>query len=184
MRIFRKFAILVILPLGLALLAPDSWGAYLSPGKPAPNFLVESGDNRKLSLDMVRGRVVVLFYESRHVIKKNIELKDELKRLYRAQPEEIKQAILRLVVIDCSEAVWATLPIWKSQLRANSHKEGFTIYGDWDRTMFKDYCLKAEDSNFLIIDKQGFIRYSAVGKVDPSQFDRIREILLILVQQR
>ncbi len=184
MRLFRKIAILIVLPLGLAVLALDSLGAYLTPGKPAPNFLVESGDNQKLSLEMVRGRVVVLFYESRGVIKKNIELKNELKRLYRAQPEEIKQAILRLVVIDCADAIFATLPIWKSQLKANSNKEGFTIYGDWDRTMCKDYCMKVEDSNFLIIDKQGFIRYAAIGKVDPSQFDRIKEILLTLVQQR
>jgi peroxiredoxin len=183
MRIFRKIALLIILPLGLGVLAPDSWGGNLNSGKPAPNFLVKSGDSRKLSLDMVRGRVVVLFYESRHVIKKNIELKNELKRSYQAQPLEIQRDILRLVVIDCSEAIWATLPIWKRQLMANSRKEGFTIYGDWDRTMFKDYHMKAEDSNFFIIDKQGLIRYAAVGKIDPSQFGRIKEILQTLAQQ-
>lgn len=185
MRIFRKIALLLILALGLSVLAPESWGSYsyLTSGKPAPNFLVESGDSRKLSLDMVRGRVVVLFYESRHVIKKNIELKNELKRLYRAQPEEIKRDIFRLVVIDCSEAIFPTLPIWRSQLKAHSQKEGFTIYGDWNRTMFKEYGMKADDSNFLIIDKQGVIRYSATGKIDPSQFDRIKEILQTLVQQ-
>ena len=132
---------------------------------------------------MCRGRVVVLFYESRHVIKKNIELKDELTRLYHAQPEGIQRDIFRLVVIDCSEAILPTLPIWKRQLRANSQKEGFTIYGDWNRTMFKEYGMKAEDSNFLIIDKQGIIRYSATGKIDPDQFDRIKELLFTLVQQ-
>ena len=183
MGIFRKIVLLLILPLGLSALAPDSWGSYLTSGKPAPNFLVESGDSRKLSLDNVRGRVVVLFYESRHVIKKNIGLKDELTRLYKAQPEGIQRDIFRLVVIDCSEAIWATLPIWRRQLRANSKKEGFTIYGDWNRTMLKEYGMKAEDSNFLIIDKQGIIRYSATGKIDPDQFNRIKELLFTLVQQ-
>ena len=43
--------------------------------------------------------------------------------------------------------------------------------------MFKEYGMKAEDSNFLIIDKQGIIRYSATGKIDPGQFDRIKELL-------
>jgi hypothetical protein len=184
MNMFRKTALLIILSLGLGVPVLDSWGAYLTQGKPAPNFLVKSGDSRKLSLDMVRGRVVVLFYESRHVIKKNIALKNELKRLYLDQPDGIRQNIFRLVVIDCSEAIWPTLPIWKRQLQANSVKEGFTIYGDWDRTMFKDYHMKAEDSNFLIIDKQGFIRYAADGKIDPSQFNRIKEILQTLAQQR
>lgn len=183
MGIFRKIALLLILPLGLGVLALDSWGSYLTSGEPAPNFLVESGDSRKLSLDNVRGRVVVLFYESRHVIKKNFGLKDELTRLYLAQPEAIQRDIFRLVVIDCSEAIFPTLPIWKRQLRANSRKEGFTIYGDWNRTMFKEYGMKAEDSNFLIIDKQGIIRYSATGKIDPSQFDRIKELLFTLIRQ-
>ena len=183
MGIFRKIVLLLILPLGLGFLALDSWGSDLTSGKPAPNFLVESGDSRKLSLDMVRGRVVVLFYESRHVIKKNKPLKDELTSLYHAQPESIQRDILRLVVIDCSEAILPTLPIWKRQLRAHSQIEGFTIYGDWNRTMFKEYGMKADDSNFLIIDKQGIIRYSATGKIDPDQFDRIKELLLTLVQQ-
>ena len=53
MGIFRKIALLLILPLGLGVLALDSWGSYLTSGKPAPNFLVESGDSRKLSLDNV-----------------------------------------------------------------------------------------------------------------------------------
>jgi hypothetical protein len=182
MSLFRKTA-LMILPLVLCVLVLDSWGGRLASGQPAPNFLVNSADQRQLSLDMVRGRVVVLFYESRHVIKKNIDLKNELKKLYQSAPEKIKRDIFRLVVIDCSEAVWATLPIWKRQLKANSRKEGFTIYGDWDRTMFKTYQMQANDSNFLIIDKHGFIRYAAVGRIDPSQFGRIRELLQTLVQQ-
>ena len=49
--------------------------------------------------------------------------------------------------------------------------------------MFKEYGMKAEDSNFLIIDKQGIIRYSATGKIDPDQFDRIKELLFTLIQQ-
>ena len=89
---------------------------------------------------MIRGRVIVLFYESRHEIRKNIELKNELKGLYRAQPEDIKQEIFRLVVIDCSTAVWPTTPIWKSKLNEHSRKEGFTIYG-----MILDECLPKKD---------------------------------------
>lgn len=183
MRLFRKIALLLILPLGLSALTLESWGSYLTSGKPAPNFLVESGDSRKLSLDMVRGRVIVLFYESRHVIKKNSALKDELTKLYLAQPEKVKRDILRLVVIDCSEAILPTLPIWRRQLKMHSIKEGFTIYGDWHRTMFKDYCMQDEDSNFLIIDQHGIIRYSATGKIDPSQFDYIKELLLSLLKE-
>jgi len=177
MKVLRKIALLIILPLGLTALSLESWGAFLTSGKPAPNFLVESGNNQELSLDMIRGRVIVLFYESRQEIRKNIELKNELKRLYQAQPESIKQNIFRLVVIDCSTAVWPTTHIWKSKLNEHSRKEGFTIYGDWSRKMFADYHMKADDSNFLIIDKRGLIRYAATGRIGHDQFEKIKDFL-------
>lgn len=182
MRRIRNIAWFVILALGLGVWSGESRGAYLVTGKPAPNFLVESGDNKKLSLDMVRGKVVVLFYESRHATKENSALKDELTRFYRSQPTGIKRDVFRLVVIDCSTSTWPTAPIWKSKLREHSGKEGFTIYGDWNRKMLADYHMKPEKSNFLIIDKQGIIRFVANGSVNPGQFDPIKELLLHLVQ--
>jgi len=180
---FKKIALVIIICLGLEAFPPASWGSGPPPGKPAPDFQVESGDNQKLSLDMLRGRVVVLFYESRRVIKKNIELKNELKRLYREQPASIQRDIFRLVVIDCSEAIFPTLPIWKSKLREHSRKEGFPIYGDWTGRMCGDYHLKPDESNFLIIDKQGVVRYSAAGKVDHSHFEKIIDLLHSLVRE-
>lgn len=174
---FKKMVLLIVTCLGLGALTSASLEAGLTSGKPAPDFQVESGDSQQLSLEMLRGKVIVLFYESRHVIKKNIELKNELKRLYREQPPNIQRDIFRLVVIDCSEAIWPTLPIWKSKLREHSRKEGFPIYGDWTRRMWGDYHMAPDESNFLIIDKQGVIRYSAAGKIDRSKFDKIIGIL-------
>lgn len=182
MKSFRKAALIFVLSTGLAALALESRGSSLASGLPAPGFLVESGDNRKLSLDMVKGRVVVLFYESKDVIRKNIELKNELKGLYRSQPAGIQQDIFRLVVIDCSQALWPAIPIWKSKLRESSRKEGFTIYGDWNREMMATYRMKADESNFLIIDKNGIIRYSAVGKINSGQFEKIKNLLFSLVE--
>jgi hypothetical protein len=181
---FKKIAFLIIIIcLGLGACPPASWGSGLPSGKPAPDFQVESADSQKLSLEMLRGKVVVLFYESRHVIRKNIELKNELKRLYREQPADVQKDIFRLVVIDCAEALWPTLPIWKSKLKQHSRKEGFTIYGDWNREMFGAYHMIPEESNFLVIDKHGIIRYAAAGKVDNGQFEKIKNLLFSLVQK-
>ena len=109
MGICRKYTLGLILALGLILCSLASWASFLMPGQPAPNFLVESGDNQKLSLNMIRGKVIVLFYESRHVIKKNSQLKNVLKRLYRSQPANIKQDVFRLVVIDCTNVDVVTI---------------------------------------------------------------------------
>jgi peroxiredoxin len=184
MQAFRKSCLLVILTLMMSALSIGSGAASQAPGRPAPNFLVESGASQKLSLDMIRGKVVVLFYESRQVTKKNLELKNELKRLYRDQPENLRRNIYRLVVIDCSKAIFPATLIWKSKLQEHSKKEGFTIYGDWNRKMLSDYRFKADDSNFLIIDKRGLIRYAAAGKIAPGQFEKIKDMLCRLAGEK
>jgi hypothetical protein len=143
---------------------------------------VESGDNKVLTLDKIRGKVIVLFYENRHVTKQNKGLKDELTRLYKSQPAEIQKDIFRLVVIDCEQSSWPAVLIWKRKLRENSAREGFTIYGDWTGRMFTSYRMQEQQSNFLIIDKQGIIRYSATGKVERSRFEKIIDSLFALLK--
>jgi hypothetical protein len=180
---WKKIALLILVLSGLSAVPFDSWGSGPVSGTRAPNFLVESGDNKKLTLEMLRGKVVVLFYEDRKVIRKNIELKNELKQLYRSQPADVQKDIFRLVVIDCSEAYWPTIPIWKDRLMENSRKEGFTIYGDWNKQMLEDYRLQPGESNFIIIDKQGIIRYAAASKIENGQFEKIKGMLFSLVQK-
>ena len=98
------------------------------------------------------------------------------------QPAGIRRQVFRLVVIDCSSSIWATAPIWKSKLREHSRIEGFTIYGDWTGKMLRNYQMKPDKSNFLIIDKHGIVRYSATGAVNPGQFEKIKKLLLNLIQ--
>jgi peroxiredoxin len=176
-----KTAWLIFLIIGIGTFTQESWGTCLVLGNQAPNFMVESGDNQKLTLDMIHGKVIVLFYESRHVIKKNFELKNKLTDLYREQPQNIKNEIVRLLVIDCYEACWPFTPIFKSKLIENSRNEGFTIYGDWNGKMFADYLMQRNESNFIIIDKKGIVRYTATGKIANAHFDKIKDLLLTLV---
>jgi predicted transcriptional regulator len=180
---FRKMVFSLILVFGFSALSLKSWGAFMLAGKPAPPFVVESGDNQTLTREMVLGKVVVLFYESRQAIDINDELKEALKCLYRAQPANIQQEIFRLVVIDCSEAVLPTVPFWKSKLSEHSRIQGFTIYGDWNRKMLADYGMQGNDSNFLIIDKHGIVRYSGIGKIASNQIPKIKDLLYALVKQ-
>ncbi|MFZ5451008.1 MAG: TlpA family protein disulfide reductase [Thermodesulfobacteriota bacterium] len=180
----NRIALLIVFILGLCAFSEGSVGFGPTLGKRAPDFRVESWDNQPLSLDMIRGKVIVLFYESRKVIRKNIALKNELKRLYRAQPANIQKEIFRLVVIDCSEAYWPTIPLWKSKLKEHSREEGFLIYGDWNKGMLTNYRMKPGESNFIIIDKQGVVRYAAAHKIEKHQFDTIKGVLYSLIQEK
>ena len=180
---FRKVAVFLVLISLLGTLPLKSWGSHLASGKPAPPFLVESGNSKKLTLDMIRGRVIVLYYTSPHAIAENSQLKAELLKLYWAQPADIKRQLFRLVVVDGSEASWPTMPLWKCKLNEYSEKEGFTIYADWQRKMLAAYRLKENANNFLVIDKQGIIRYAVSGKITTGQCDKIKELLFSLVQE-
>ena len=178
----RKITLFIIVAVGLGALSLKAWASFLPLGKPAPNFQVKSGSDQKLSLDMLRGKVIVLFYEFRDSLGQNDPLKDMLKQFYRDEPASIRRQVFRLVVIDCSSSIWATAPIWKSKLREHSRIEGFTIYGDWTGKMLRNYQMKPDKSNFLIIDKHGIVRYSATGAVNPGQFEKIKKLLLNLIQ--
>jgi len=66
-------------------------------------------------------------------------------------------------------------------VRHHSKRVGITLYGDWDGRMARDYQMKENESNFLIIDRKGIIRYVSFGRITDEQFQEIEKLLDILV---
>lgn len=59
---------------------------------------------------------------------------------------------MRLPIIDCSEAFWPFLGIWKRKLRENTlRKRASPSTCDWEGKMASDYRMKADVSNVVII---------------------------------
>jgi len=160
-------------------LVPTGAQAILGTSEPAPSFSLVSGDNKKLTLDMLRGKVVVLFYATRDTIEVNDALSRYLDTLYAAQPQNIQNQIFRLLVLNTMEAT--SLTTWKEKLSEISAKLKITIYGDWSGGMFAAYRMRDNDSNFVIIDKKGIVRFAASGKIADSRFEAIKKLLLELV---
>ena len=160
------------------ILLPTGAQAILGVGEPAPSFSLESGNNKKLSLDMLRGKVVVLFYATRDTVQVNDALQHYLDALYDAQPQNIQSQIFRLLVVNAMEATAVTT--WKEKLMETSEKLKITIYGDWTGGMFAAYRMRDNDSNFIIIDKRGIVRFAASGRIDNSRFEAIKKLLLEL----
>ena len=139
-------------------LVPTGAQAILATSEPAPSFSLVSGDNKKLTLDMLRGKIVVLFYATRDTVEVNEELQRYLDTLYDAQPQNIQSQIYRLLVLNAMEAT--ALTTWKEKLVETSTQLRITIYGDWSGGMFAAYRMRDNDSNFVIIDKRGIVRFS------------------------
>jgi predicted transcriptional regulator len=171
-------SVLIATALLVWILAPTGAQAILGTGEPAPSFSLVSGDNKKLTLDMLRGKVVVLFYATRDTIQVNDELQNYLDTLYAAQPQNIQSQIFRLLVVNAMEATAVTT--WKEKLNETSAKLKVTIYGDWTGGMFAAYRMRDNDSNFIIIDKKGIVRFAASGKIANRRFEAIKKLLLEL----
>ena len=176
----------------LFMLGSCSLVAYLSStagaddqkiGQKAPYFKIASGSGQLLTLDEVKGKVVVIFYETKNVSRKNAAIKDRFNELYDSQPAPIRESIVRLPVFDCSSVVWPVTYLWKDGLVKNSARVGITIYGDWDGKMLHDYGMKDNESNVLMLDKTGVIRYFFAGKIDEERFLEIKNLLAELVSK-
>jgi predicted transcriptional regulator len=180
---FGKNFILVVTLLSLVVFASSALTANGLIGSPAPYFRVRSGEDKVLTLDMINGKVTAIFYENKDIVDANKPVKDELNKLYHEQTDALKGVLLRLPIIDCSDAIWPFLGLWKRRLREHSRKHGMTIYCDWNGRMSTDYKMKADVSNIVIIDKVGRIRFFAVGEVTAEQINDIKELLKVLVRE-
>ena len=182
-----KAAAIAVLPVLLVLVAisraDGEEPTHALLGEPAPFFSIRSGDDETLVPEMFRGKVAVIFYETREASRKNSDIKDRFNKLYDGQDEAVRRSIVRIPVINCSRVVWPVTAVWKQSLRYHSKRVGITLYGDWDGRMAKDYRMKDGDSNLIIIDREGIIRYVSVGRITGQQFIEIEELLDTLVNR-
>ncbi len=148
---------------------------------PAPSFRVVSGDKQTLTLDELKGKVVVLFYEAKKAVEQNRALKKALNQFYERQPQDIKNGIARVGVIDCQGVLFKGA--WEEGLRGHSVKEGITVYGDWDGRMAEDYDFNTDESNVVVIDRKGVICYRASGVLKEEDIDMIETLLERLVKE-
>lgn len=178
-----KNLLLVVSLLGLLVFQSGVLAAHDLIGAAAPYLRVESGDDKVLTLDMIKGKVAAIFYENKDIVGANKRLKDELNKLYYEQTGVVKDVLVRLPVIDCSDAFWPFRGLWKRKLREHSKKEGMAIYCDWEGTMAFDYKMKADVSNVVIIDKSGRIRFFTSGEVKDEEINGVKELLIALARE-
>lgn len=123
----------------------------------------------------------LFIYETKEVIDKNRQFKIELNKFCNEQGCLKNGSLSILPIINCSEA-WPFTNIWKKELIENSNKEKIVIYGDWDGKMFKDYQIVTKESNIFIVDKEGKIQYLTFGTVNNSEIDKIKKLLIKLLE--
>ena len=142
-------------------------------GAQAPAFEVKDGDDSVLDSASLKGKKLVIFYETRDdsVIEQNRAVKRKMLEHLRQDSTLAAQTVI-VPIIDCSSAFALTRGIWKSNLRANSEKEGLTIYCDWDGSVGRAFQVQADQSNVIVIGRDGLVKFAAGGVVKPNEVDR------------
>ena len=149
-----------------------------SLGQGGAVFPRRGGGRQPLDAKMVRGKIVILFYECKEILPKSRPLKNVLTAFYREQPKEIYDQIVVLPIINATGATWPFRGIWKTTLVEKSQKVGMTVYGDWDGKMCAAYAMKGDDTNLLILDKKGVVRFFQSGVIAPEKAGAIKSLLL------
>jgi len=175
-----RLIFIILFIVALFLLPIFSFANGILIGSAAPYFKIISGDKQAMSLDDIKGKVVVLFYEDKSAIEQNRKLKSSLNVFYGKQTDSIKKDIVRIGVINCQGVLFRGA--WEKGLRDSSKKEGLTVYGDWDGKMSVDYHAKKGRSNVIIIDKKGVVRYYAAGRVNDEDIGMVKELLESLIR--
>jgi len=93
---FEKNLLLVVALLSLPVFHSSFLAASGLIGSAAPHFRVQSGDDKELTLDMLKGKVTAIFYENKDIVDANKRLKNELNKLYSEQTDAPKNLIVRL----------------------------------------------------------------------------------------
>ena len=159
--------------------ARDRW-----VGREVPYFRVEAGDGKILDAKMIRGKVTVLFYECKEALSKSRPLKKVLNAYYQEQTKEMNGHLIVLPVINAtSGAAWPWKGLWKKALTEQSQRVGVTVYADWDGKMCSAFAMNGNDTNLVIVDKNGVIRFHRTGAISPEQADAIRILLEQIVNE-
>lgn len=154
----------------------------IKEGIAAPDFCVMSGDGQTLTLGQLRGKVVVMFYNSKDTTILDSKLRKALNKFYDEQPGDIKAKVFKLAIIDCSSAFFPIDLVWKQKLIEASKQKNIIIYGDWDGKVAEGYGFNTEQPNVVIIDKTGIIRFIDNKEItDEKDIRKVEDILKHLI---
>ncbi|MCX8043329.1 MAG: YtfJ family protein [Desulfobacterota bacterium] len=154
----------------------------LEPGDRAPAFSVYVGARRISYPESFSGKVLVVTYETKDVIEKNRPFKNRMLG-FCASPMNASGVAVAFPVIDCSGYIGPIKSYCADQVQKFSKKEQLQLYTDRDGHMRHAFGMKDHESNILIIDQQGIVRYRHAGTITDAEGDRIIELIRQLLKQ-
>ena len=164
-----------ILAMLLTLYAPSA-GQPLAEGRKAAAFKVYYGDEASLDSSTLSGSVLVITYETKNAVEKNRTFKNAV-LAWCASSDNKSGAVAPVPVVSCFKYAGPIADICKKGVQYYSKKEGLQLYVDRDGKMFNAFSMQDKESNIVIIDKKGFIRFQGSGKIPDAEISRLIQLI-------
>lgn len=123
-------------------------------------------DGHEVTLQGLRGRTAVVFYEDREAAEQNRDFKVRLGPLVRARRDRLSV----LAVIDVSmHDYWPARGFAKAALRKTASREGVPLACDWKGLWRKRYGLRLGQSTGMILQADGTVAMSWHGALSADE---------------
>lgn len=161
-----------------SLVAPREALAQAAAG--AVDFSLPTTSGRDRTLSQLRGKVVVLFYETRGTITQNQHVKDAMGARFNRDRTLANRFSL---IAACNVAEYNS---WPSQYFAReaittvARSQRIELWLDWNRTLIQRLALRDGTSNIVLIDKLGRVRERNWGRVADANVNALLDRMIAL----
>lgn len=164
----------LVVAAGLALAGP-AYGLP-RPGTQAPAARVHDVQGRVVTLERLRGKPVLIVYESRESSEQNQSLKDRLSRLAKGGRYRNRVHLLPIASVE----QFNYFPIRgfvETSIAEESQRIGTAIFCDWDGGFRRAFALRPERSSVVLVSRDGRVIFAYEGALTRRAQDRLIELL-------
>jgi len=164
------------LVLGASLAVIGAADALPRPGTEAPRARVHDPAGRVLRLERLRGKPVLIVYESRESNEENQTLKDRLSRLARDGRYRNRVHLVPVASVEAFD-YFPIRGLVEDSIASESQRIGTTIYCDWDGSFRRALALRPERSSVVLVARDGRVIFAYEGPLTRRAQDRLIELL-------
>lgn len=162
--------------------APTAPAAPVAPvvTGPAVDFALPTTAGRDRNVSAYRGKVVILFYETRGAITMNQHVKDAMGRQFNADRSLANRFALIAACNVAEYNSWPSQYFAREAISAVARSQHIELWLDWQRSLISRLALRDGTSNIVLIDKQGRVRSRRFGRVADGQVQAFINEMLAL----